>query len=585
MAETSIHSSFVAQARRTPDAVAIAAGGTGLTYRELDERANRVAHQLRSLGVALEDPIAIQMGRSADLVVAILGVLKAGGCYLPLHDAYPPDRRQWIADAAGVRVLLADSAAREPGLPTVAHTVGVGAGAEEARWPETDPGLPGHPAQAAYLMYTSGTTGEPKGVLVTHRGVLGLVEDSMWDDGAHDRVLMIAPHAFSVSTYELWVPLLRGGTVALAPPGPVDAASLRALIADHQITGIHLTAGLFRVIADEAPESLRGVREVLTGGDVVSPSAVKRVLDSCPGIAVRAMYGATEVSLFAAGMPLRAPYDPADGVPIGRPLDSVRAHVLDESGQPVDDGGVGELHLAGPRLARGYYGRPDLTEQSFVPDPFGAPGERLYRTGDLVRITGDGVIDFVGRTGDLVKIRGFRIELGEIETVVSKFGGLSDVVVIARPDDDGGEARLAAYVVPDGGGLDVTALRSHVRRVLPDYMIPAFVVLDSLPLTPNGKLDRAQLPAPAAASAEPAGRAPDSDRQTSLCALFAEALELDAVGLDDDFFELDGESLVAVRLVSRINAELGVELTIGDLFNAPTVAALDELIDAELDQG
>jgi acyl-coenzyme A synthetase/AMP-(fatty) acid ligase/acyl carrier protein len=279
---------------------------------------------------------------------------------------------------------------------------------------------------------------------------------------------------------------------------------------------------------------------------------------------------------------MRTLADVEAGVPVGEPLDGLRAYVLDERLEPVADGVAGELYLAGSRLGRGYHGRPDLTADRFVADPFGGDGGRIYRTGDLVRHTPDGVLDFVGRAGDLVKIRGFRVELGEIETVVSKFAGLAHVAVVAR-EDEPGETKLAAYVVPASGEVDVPALRAHAAELLPDYMVPAFVVLDTLPLTPNGKLDRKALPAPETAVAGDY-RAPVTERQRVLCGLFAEVLGAERVGLDDSFFDLDGQSMLAMQLISRIQTELGAELTIGDLFNAPTVAGLDELMPGEASQ-
>ncbi|MGX7827308.1 amino acid adenylation domain-containing protein [Actinokineospora sp. 24-640] len=575
----SIQGCFATQVSRVPDAVAVSAGGVEVTYRELDERANRLANRLVDLGVGPEIPVALLLERSVELIVSVLAVLKAGGFYLPLHDAYPADRKQWIVDNASPptgMVLLTDSANQAAGLPRTTNVIVVNRD-DLSGQPSTDPSGPTSADQAAYLMYTSGTTGHPKGVVVTHRGVLGLVNDSCWASGWHDRLLLLAPHAFSVSTYELWVPLLRGGRIVLAPPGDLDVSTLRRLITAEKITGLHLTAGLFRIVAEEAPDCFAGVREVLTGGDVVAPGAVKRVTDACPGTVVRAMYGATEVSLFAANTPMRNPYDTAAGVPVGLPMEGIRAYVLDPAMTPAPEGEPGELYLAGRRLARGYFGRTDLTAERFVADPFTGAGERMYRTGDLVRRGDGGTLEFVGRAGDLVKIRGFRVELGEIDSVVSRFPGLAHVAVVAR-EDEPGDTRLAAYVVPAGGAeVDLGALRAHTRGLLPEYMVPQFVVLDALPLTPNGKLDRKALPAPAVES-ESDYRAPSTARLAVLCSLFAEVLGVERVGVDDSFFDLDGQSLLGMQLISRIQAVLGVELTIADLFNAPTAAALDELV-------
>ncbi|HEX6472279.1 MAG TPA: non-ribosomal peptide synthetase [Streptosporangiaceae bacterium] len=584
---SSIHGRFAEQAGRTPDAIAVSAGPVRLTYRELDERANQVAHRLRGLGVRAETPVAVLMQRSIDVVVAILGILKAGGCYLPLHNTYPPERKQWIIDQSGTPVLLADEPTRAAGLPTGPRVVVVGADAELRVEPTSDPGVAVQPGELAYVIYTSGSTGHPKGVAVAHRDVLGLALDSCWDTGRHERVLMVAPHAFNVSTYELWVPLLHGGQIVVAPPGDQDIETLGRLIATERITGVHLTAGLFRVVAEEAPHCLAGVREVLTGGDVIAPGAVQRVLDACPGIVVRAMYGATEATLFSTNAPMEAPYTAGATVPVGRPMDDITLHVLDDRLAPVPADVVGELYIAGRGVARGYFGRPDLTAERFVANPFGAPGERMYRTGDLVRVNDDGLLEFVGRANDQVKILGFRVELAEVESVLATSPGLAHVAVVAR-ENRSGEKRLVAYVVAESGGagpggaeLDTAALRAHAKDALPEYMVPAaFVQVDGLPLTPNGKLDRRALPEPDFDTVS-TYRAPQDARQEVLCSIFAEVLEVPRVGIDDSFFDLGGQSLLAMRLISRIRSVLDVDLPISVLFDAPTVAGLAGQLDKE----
>ena len=297
----SIQERFAAQAARTPDAVAVSSGGVQLTYRELDERANRLAHRLIGLGVRPEDPVAMLLERSIHVPVAILAALKAGGFYLPLHNASPLQRMQWIMDNAGRPVLLADAATRQRGLPEGGALIVVDSDEQQLTQPATDPMVPASLDGLALVMYTSGSEGQPVGVGVTHRGVLEVALDSCWD-GDGRRVLMLAPLAFAVSTYELWVPLLHGGHLVLATPGEFDVGSLRRMISDEKITALHLTAGLFRLVAEEAPDCLQGVREVLTGGDVISATAVQRVLKVCPGIVVRAMYGSSEVSLFATSL-------------------------------------------------------------------------------------------------------------------------------------------------------------------------------------------------------------------------------------------------------------------------------------------
>ncbi|MFG3052246.1 non-ribosomal peptide synthetase [Kitasatospora sp. NPDC048239] len=573
----SIHGYFAQVAAGTPDAIAVSSGEVRLSYRELDERSNRLAHRLVELGVGAESPVAVLMERSVDLVVAILAVLKAGGCYLPLHSTYPLQRKQWIVEHCAAPVLLADEVMRGRGLPEGAEVVVV----------EGEKGLSDYPSHAldadpdgarlAYVIHTSGSTGVPKGVAITHRDVLGLALDSIWADGRHQRVLMVAPYAFNVSTYELWVPLLHGGRIVVGPPGDLDVHALRRLIAEERITGIHLTAGLFRVLAEEDPGALAGVREVLTGGDVIAPAAVERVLEHNPGLVVRAMYGATEATLFSTSAPMSAPYRAAGPVAVGRPMDGVRLHVLDAELRPVRPGSVGELHIAGRGLARGYFGRPDLTAERFVADPFGAPGERMYRTGDLVRTAPDGGLEYLGRANDQLKVMGFRVEPAEVEAALAQYPGLAHVAVVAR-ESEAGERRLVAYYVPEAGEVEAGALRAHAVELLPAYMVPtAFVAVPALPLTPNGKLDRRALPEPVAGSGT-ARRAPLTERQRELQALFAEVLEAPEIGIDDSFFEAGGQSLAAMRLVSRIRAQLDVDLTITHFFDAPTVAGLDGLL-------
>lgn len=573
----SIQGRFLAQVRRTPNATAVSCGPIRLTYRELNERSNQLAHYLLELGVGPDAPVGIAMERSADLVTAIVAVTKTGGPYLPLHTAYPLERMQWIMEDAGAAVLLTDEAMRARGLPAGSHTTIAVPDGRHSAFPARDTAVSSEPSRLAYVIYTSGSTGHPKGVGVTHQGVLSLVDDPCWDGGRHDRVLMVAPHAFSVSAYELWVPLLRGGQVVVSPPGLLDVAALRRTIAENDITGIHLTAGLFRVLAEEAPDCLAGVREVLTGGDVISPTAVRRVLAACPGTVVRAMYGATETTLFTTTAAMIAPYDNDLPVPVGHPMADVRAYVLDERLQPVPAGTIGELYLGGPRLARGYYRRPDLTADHFVADPFANDGQRMYRTGDLVRLTPKGMVDFIGRATDQVKIRGFRVELAEVEAVLARHPGMANVAVIARQAEPGA-TRLAAYVVAGPDGVSIAELRAHAQASLPDYMVPAaFVMLDRLPLTPNGKLDRRALP-DVTPDEQNEYRAPRTARQETLCKLFADLLGVTRVGIDDSFFNLSGDSLQAVRIVSRIQAELTVSVSVNELFDAPTVAELDDLI-------
>ncbi|KJY24251.1 amino acid adenylation domain-containing protein, partial [Streptomyces sp. NRRL S-495] len=382
---------FAAQAARTPDAIALAHDGGEVGYAELDARANRLAHHLIAAGVGPESPVALLMERSADLVVATLAVLKAGGCYVPMHASLPPERMTALLADTAAPVLITDRA--EPGF---AHEAVVVRPGDEAGAPDHDPGLPVHPDRLAYVMFTSGSTGTPKGVAVRHRDVVDLADDRRWRDGRHERVLLHSPHAFDAATYELWTPLLHGGTVVVAPPGTMDAAALHTVATRHGVTAVFLTKALFDLVAEQAPETFRALRTVCTGGEAASGTLMRRVLEHCPELLLAHVYGPTEATTFATHHHL-LPAD-LDGAraPIGGPLDNMRTHVLDARLQPVPPGVPGELYIAGAGLARGYWRRAALTAERFVADPF-TPGTRMYRTGDLVRRRADGAIEFLGR--------------------------------------------------------------------------------------------------------------------------------------------------------------------------------------------
>ncbi|AJE81512.1 amino acid adenylation domain-containing protein [Streptomyces albus] len=439
---------FEAQAARTPDAPALLTGAVPTTYAELDARANRLAHWLIEAGVTPEDPVALAMERTAEVVVAILAVLKAGGCYVPLDTRSPRVRTDRIVEQVGAALLLTDDPERHRRREHPARVVPLGE-LPLSGCPATAPEVPGHGARLACVMYTSGSTGVPRGVAVTQRDVLALAGDTCWQGGDHERVLMHSPHAFDASTYELWAPLLNGGTAVLLPPGEPDLAVLRRTITEGRVTALWLTAGMFALIAEESPECLDGLRQVWTGGDAVSPGAVRRVRARCPGLTVVDGYGPTEATTFATRHLLR-PEDAEHTIPIGRPMDSMRAYVLDERLRLVPPGVVGELYLAGTGVARGYLGRPGASAERFVADPFGGPAGRMYRTGDLARWNARDELEFRGRADDQVKLRGFRIELGEVERALSGTPGVGQAAAVVRQDGPGNK-HLAAYVVPASG--------------------------------------------------------------------------------------------------------------------------------------
>ncbi|MFE7614693.1 amino acid adenylation domain-containing protein [Streptomyces sp. NPDC057496] len=565
---------FEAQAARTPDAVAVVSGTGTVTYAELNVRANRLAHRLIASGVRRESPVALLLERSIDAVVAALAVVKAGGAYVPIHDSFPADRVAWVLDITGATVFVTDRANRDR-VPRNEVDVVL---ADDTAGPgerHDDPRLVTHPRQSAYVMFTSGSTGVPKGVAVTHADVSALAFDARWSGGSHRRVLMHSPYAFDASTYEMWAPLLSGGRVVLGPAGGIDAQALRQTVAEHGVTAVFLTTALFNVLAEEHPDAFRGMREVLTGGEAASPMAMRRVLSHCPGLALGHVYGPTETTTFVTHWPMRDVDEVADVPPIGRPLDGTRALVLDAGLGLVPPGVVGELHIAGAGLARGYWGRGGLTAERFVACPHGAPGKRMYRTGDLVRWNEDGALEYCGRVDGQVKVRGFRIEPGEVEAALCRHPSVARATVVVR-EDQPGSRRLVAYVVPaPGHRMDGAELRRFAAGLLPEFMVPAAVVeLAELPLTGNGKVDRAALPAPAwdHGEAGPA-RAPRTVREDVLHGLFSEVLGVPSVGADDSFFDLGGDSIMSIQLVGRAR-RAGLNLTPRQVFELKTVERL-----------
>ncbi|MFC7396829.1 amino acid adenylation domain-containing protein [Chelatococcus sp. GCM10030263] len=563
---------FAEQVNRRPDAVALRSAGTTLTFAELDRRANRVANRLIDLGVRPETRVGVLMERSAALIVATLGILKAGGVYVPLHDSHPEARKRQILEETEAALLVMDLASAEAAPSGIAHLV-LDTEAALAAAGDHDPGVAGHPDWLAYVMYTSGSAGLPKGIGISHRNVLGLALDRCWDRGHHDRVLLHSPYAFDASTYEIWVPLMTGGTVVVAPPGPLDPSSLCELIAEERLTGLFITTSLFNLFAEEMPNCFAGLKTLWTGGDAASLSAFRRVMEHCPGTTVVNAYGPTETTMFATSHRPGLDEWSERAVAIGRPRDNTRTYVLDRWLSPVPVGVVGELYIGGDGVGRGYIGRAGLTAERFIADPHAGPGARMYRTGDLVRHRPDGALEFVGRADDQVKIRGFRIELAEIEAALGSEASVGPCAVVLR-EDRPGEKALVAYVVgANGVAPDVAALRDHLSARLPDYMVPAvFVVFDRLPITPNGKLDRRALPIPALPKPS-AGSGARNPREELLCRLFADVLHLDAVGPTDSFFALGGDSIMSIQLVSRARAA-GLSFSPRDVFRLKTVEAL-----------
>ncbi|WKX74131.1 amino acid adenylation domain-containing protein [Streptomyces sp. XD-27] len=565
------------QVRRTPDGDAVVFAGTTVSYREVNERANRLAHHLIRLGVGPEDFVALLVPRSVEMVVALLATVKAGAAYLPVDPEYPAERvRHMFRDGAPVLALTtAQVAGAVPAdVPAVVLDDPATARALRAA-PDHDPSdadrrSPLTPAHPAYVIYTSGSTGSPKGVVVTHTGVAGVAGvhiDRLGLD-ASSRFLLLVSLSFDVSMADIAMTLASGAALVVPEPGRhTFGEDLGELIRTREVTHTDLVAPMLASLPEGDLPTLRGF---VVGGEALSAELVERW---APGRRVMQVYGPTEATVVTT---MSRPLSPAGSAPpIGRPVWNARVYVLDGSLRPVPPGVAGELYIAGDGLARGYRGRPDLTAERFVACPYGPSGSRMYRTGDLARWRADGELEFLGRVDHQVKIRGFRIELGEIDAALAKHPAVAAAVTLARTDD--GAASLVGYVVPvDGAALAPAEVRSFLSGALPEYMVPAaVVVLDELPLTPSGKLDRKALPEPTL-SAPVSARGPRTVHEELLCELFAEVLGLPRVGIDDNFFSLGGHSLLATRLTSRIRSVLGVEPGIRGLFEAPTVAGLAE---------
>ncbi|WP_272899595.1 non-ribosomal peptide synthetase, partial [Streptomyces sp. CBMAI 2042] len=570
---------FAAQVARTPDAVAVVCEGVELSYAELDGRANRLARLLVAGGVGPERVVGLALPRSADLVVSVLAVLKAGAAYLPIDTEYPAERIAFLLEDAGPACVVTTSGELAAGVFGGLACVVLGEpGTEErlagfSRGDLADSERVGalSPAHPAYVIYTSGSTGRPKGVVVGHEGVVNRL---VWMQDRFglvpgDRVLQKTPFGFDVSVWELFWPLLNGAVLVVARPGGHrDPGYVAELIRRERVTTVHFVPSMLEAfLSVPAAAGCGSLRRVICSGEALPGSAQDRFFEVFEGVGLLNLYGPTEASVEVTFWECEA--GRGEVVPIGAPVANTRVYVLDGLLRPVPVGVAGELYLAGVQLARGYVGRPGLTGERFVACPFGGGGERMYRTGDVVRWSVGGQLEYLGRADDQVKIRGFRIEPGEVEAVLASHPGVGQAVVVVR-EDTPGDRRLVAYVVGDVRGGE---LREFVAGRLPEYMVPsAVVVLDGLPLTVNGKLDRKALPAPEFVAG--AGRGPVSVQEEILCQAFAQVLGVERVGVDDDFFALGGHSLLAVRLVSRVRAVLGVEVALRTLFEAPTPAGL-----------
>jgi amino acid adenylation domain-containing protein len=592
VAPSTLAAAVAEQVARTPEATAVVAGGVAVTYRELEERAGRLARVLAGRGVGPETVVAVSLERGVDLVVALLGVLKAGAAYLPVDPSHPAPRVSAMLADAGARLVVTSAAGPDSWTAGVERIELDDAGTTAVAVAPAQ-SLPGpDPRHPAYVIFTSGSTGRPKGVQVTHEGIVNRLfwMQEQYRLTAVDRVLQKTPVGFDVSVWELFWPLVTGATLVMARPGAHrDPREVVAAIRENGISTVHFVPSMLQAFL-AAPEAAQctGLRRVVCSGEALPLSVQQQFFAVLPGVELHNLYGPTEASVDVTAWACD-PYQQVGTVPIGAPVANTRTWVLDERLRPVPAGVAGELYLAGVQLARGYVGRAALTAERFVAAPYGS-GVRMYRTGDVVRWNAAGQLEYLGRADDQVKIRGFRIEPGEVQAAVAAHPDVAQAAVLVRDDSETSEAqdgnggpRLVAYVVPPPGA-DAAALpdavRSHVAGRLPDYLVPAaVVVLDAFPLTVNGKLDRAALPAPDFAALGTSSRAPANAREELICAAFAEVLGLEQVGVDDDFFRLGGHSLLAVRLVNRIRTTVGTELDLAVVFDTPTPAGLAEHLD------
>ena len=579
-----VHELVESQAQRTPDARAVTYAGRSISYATLNQRANQVAHCLRARGVRPDQPVGVCLERSLELVTSLLGVLKAGGAYVALDPAGRPDHLSYIVRDVGMSVVIG-------------RKEQVGASVADASLLWIDPDSPDMARQStenlpctalphnlAYTIYTSGTTGTPKGVEVTHRGIVRLVRglDCLAVQPT-DIWLQLSSMSFDLSTLEIWHPLVHGACLAMFPGRFESFQDVGRVLHHERVTSLWLTASLFNAIIDEYPQALSSVRDLVIGGEALSVPHVKRALDLLPATRIVNGYGPTEATTFTHCYPIPRQLDPVlRSIPIGLPIGGTEGWILDGALQPAPIGVPGELYVGGDGLARGYRNQPGLTARKFIPHPFDdTPGARLYATGDRARYLPDGLVEYLGRSDYQVKIRGFRVELEGIEATLTGHPAVRQAVITSEHDD--GDTRLVGYVVLNPvAKCRISELRAFLESKLPDYMVPSqLIVLDSLPLTASGKVDRRALPKSerSAASAGHTDAAPRTDTERSLAAMWAELFRVDHVSVDDNFFELGGHSLLAARLFGRIEQTFGKKLPLSILLRAPTVAQLATLIE------
>ena len=586
-----VHTLFEQWAAATPDAPAIVSETGCLTYGELNARANRVAHFLRTRQVGPDTPVAICTERSFEMIVGQLGILKAGGVYVPLDPSYPAERLAFMVEETRVPVLLIESHLRASIPAKAAEVICLDENPPELAGQSVEnPALNTTSANLAYIIYTSGSTGRPKGASIPHRGISRLVRGQNYVPfGPEERVLLLASPSFDGIIFELWAALLNGGCCVIFPDRMPEFGRLEEIIRKQHVTCLWLTTGLFNQIIDFRPGTIATARNVMVGGEALSPQHVRRAQEILPQVRLVNGYGPTECTAFACVYPI-APADEwgCASVPIGGPINNTECHIVDDALRAVPIGEPGELLLGGPGLAREYFLRPELTEEKFVRHPFSDdPSARLYRTGDRCRWLPNGLIEYLGRNDNQIKLRGFRIELGEIETALRSLSGVLDAAVVVR--QLASIKQLVGFVVPAAGAnLVPSDLRAKLGSLLPEPAVPAFIrLIERLPLTANGKVDRRQLSELAETSQASAFRPEDgasvSQLEKTLLSIWRKVLEQPHIGLEDNFFENGGDSLLSIQLALEIQSALERPIPVGAVYLAPSPAAFARKLTSGLD--
>ena len=558
------------------DSVAVECGAVCLTYTQLDNMSSHIAHALQEKGVRTGDRIGLCADRSSETIAAILGILKAGGAYVPLDPAYPEDRLKYMLEDSRAPLVLAHGHLIQK-LPVDENKVLLLDGFRELIEPVAALDLRVGPLAPIYVMYTSGSTGKPKGIEVVHRNVIRLARNTDFMSMDQDLAfLQYAPISFDAATLEIWAPLLNGGRIVVAPSGQLAPDELRQVIEKGDVNAAWFTAALFHYFAEYHIDVLKPLQQLLAGGDVLAPKLVRKTLEEIPGLTLINGYGPTENTTFTCCFPMRTVADVRHSVPIGRPIANTSVYVLDKNLNPVPIGVPGELYTGGDGVANGYLNRDELTSEVFIADPFSkASSSRLYKTGDLVRYYADGNIEYLGRVDQQVKIRGFRIELSEVEDALGKINTIREATVIAR-EDNPGVKRLVAYLVPVlNANPTPTELRSELKQILPEYMIPsAFVTMESLPVTANGKLDRRALPKPELDPESALKRVPPrTEKEIILVDIWKQVLNLGELGIRDNFFEVGGDSILSIQIISRAKVA-GLHITTKQIFENQTIEEL-----------